>query len=322
MHCSEVPLQSRVPGNVVRVTAQVITQQPLIPRREGAGLDNVQVVRPCMVRPATVEQPARHADVVELVAQLEQLTAAHDNPVQVVARRHQVDDRLSRQAGYGRAADVLDRAEQPWQRGRKFGYGLAGQLRPVRVVLSEFERHKGRVAAAGPQRPGLASYAPVVPYRGQFDHLVREADRGRAILNTRTIAVFDDGLVVCAVPVYGDPAKPDSVILSWLRGGARTRGRNAGPGRGSEQVRTQAERAGSAVTFAPTWRKAQLIPLAIIEKVVLTRPQQVSELAIYVQSADPASPDKSTYLGDLSAEAVRGTLGPVLGDRLRIDIPR
>jgi len=160
----------------------------------------------------------------------------------------------------------------------------------------------------------------VVPYRGQFDHLVREADRGRAILNTRTIAVFDDSLVVCAVPVYGDAGKRDSIILGWLRGGVRTRGRNAGPGRGDEQIRTQAELAGSGVTFAPTWRGAQLIPLAVIEKVVLTRPQQVSELAIYLQTADPARPDKSTYLGDLSPDAVRDTLEPVLGDRLRIDI--
>ena len=162
----------------------------------------------------------------------------------------------------------------------------------------------------------------MVAYRGQFDHLVRAADRGRAVLNTRTIAVFDDGLVVCAVPVYGDAAKPDGGILSLLRRGARTRGRKAGPGHGEEQVRTRAAAAGSSVTFAPTWGGAQLIPLAVIEKVVLTRPQQVSELAIYVQGADPGSAEKSTYLGDLSPEGVRDTLGPVLGDRLRIDIPR
>ena len=149
---------------------------------------------------------------------------------------------------------------------------------------------------------------------------MREADRGRAILNTRTITVFDDSLVVCAVPVYGDAGKRDSVILGWLRGGVRTRGRNAGPGRGDEQVRSQAELAGSGVAFAPTWRGAQLIPLAVVEEVVLTRPQQVSELAIYVQTADPAGPGKSTYLGDLSPEAVRDTLGPVLGGRLRIEI--
>jgi hypothetical protein len=181
--------------------------------------------------------------------------------------------------------------------------------------------YAGNVSATPAGLAERAGYAPVVAYRGQLDRLVREADRGRAILNTRTIAAFDDGLVVCAVPVYGDAGKPDSAILRWLRGGMRTRGRNAGPGRGDEQVRTQAEFAGSGVTFAPTWRGARLIPLAVIEKVVLTRPRQVSELAIYMQTADPASPDKSTYLGDLSPEAVRGTLGPVLGDRLQIDIP-
>jgi hypothetical protein len=160
-----------------------------------------------------------------------------------------------------------------------------------------------------------------VGYRGQFDHLVREADRGRAILNTRTIAVFDDGLVVCAVPVYGDVVKPDSGILGSLRRGGRARGGSAGPGHGHEQVRTQAEAAGSSVTFAPAWRSARLIPLAVIEKVVLTRPQQVSELAIYVQTADPDNPEKSTYLGDLSPEGVRDSLGPLLGDRLRIELP-
>lgn len=157
-------------------------------------------------------------------------------------------------------------------------------------------------------------------YRGQFDHLVREVDRGRAILNTRTIAVFDDGLVLCAVPVYGDAAKPDSGMLGWLRRGAQSRGRNAGPGRGAEQVRTQAEAAGSSVTFAPMWRGARLIPLPVIEKVVLTRPQQVSELAIYLQTVGAAAAEKSTYLGDLSAEAVREMLAPVLGERLQIEV--
>jgi hypothetical protein len=170
--------------------------------------------------------------------------------------------------------------------------------------------------------PEYAGYAPVVAYRGQFDHLVREADRGRAILNTRTVAVFDDGLVVCAVPVYGDVPKTDSAILGWFRRAGQTRGRKAGPGHGHEQVRTQAQAAGSSVTFAPAWRSARLIPLSVIEKVVLTRPQQVSELAIYVQAADPASSEKSTYLGDVSPEQVRDTLGPVLGNRLRIEIPQ
>jgi hypothetical protein len=148
MQVGEPPLQSRVPGNVIRVAAQVITQQPLIPGRRRAGLDNVKVVRPCVLRPAPVEQPARHPDIVEPVSQLEQVTVSHDNPIQVVGRCDQVDDRLSCQAGCSRTADVLDRAEQPWQRRRKFGYGLAGQLQPLRVVLSELERYASRLPVA------------------------------------------------------------------------------------------------------------------------------------------------------------------------------
>ena len=78
--------------------------------------------------------------------------------------------------------------------------------------------------------------------------------------------------------------------------------------------------AGSSASFAPMWPRARHLPLAVIDKVVLTRPHQVSELSIDLQTVDPASPDRSTYLGDLSADAVREMLGPVLGDRLRIEV--
>jgi hypothetical protein len=154
-------------------------------------------------------------------------------------------------------------------------------------------------------------------YVGQFDHLIRAAERGRAVLNTRTIAVFDDGLVVCAVPVYGDAAKPAGGIIGSLRRAGRTRARTAVPGRGAEQVRARAEASGSSVPFAETWPKARLIPLAIVEQIVLTRPRQVSELAIHERNA-PAEP--SVFLGDLSAERVRDVLGPLLGERLKIEI--
>lgn len=160
----------------------------------------------------------------------------------------------------------------------------------------------------------------MVAYRGQFDHLVREADRGRAILNTRTVVVFDDGLVICAVPVYGDAPRSAAGVIGSLRRASRSRWRGAGPGRGHEQVRAQAEVAGSSASFAPMWPRARHLPLAVIDKVVLTRPHQVSELSIDLQTVDPASPDRSTYLGDLSADAVREMLGPVLGDRLRIEV--
>jgi len=321
MQRGEPPLQSRVPGHGVRVAAQVIAQHALIPGCEGAGLDKVQMVCPGVISPAAVEQSPRHPGVVELVAQPAEVPVSRDNPIQAVGRCHQVDDRLRCQAGYSRAAHVLDCAEQTWQRGHKFGDGLAGPLGPGRVILGKFEWHPCSVTAAGPQPPNPAGYAPVVAYRGQFDHLVRAADRGRAVLNTRTVAVFDDGLVVCPVPVYGDAPKRDGGVLAALRRTGRTRGRNAGPGRGDEQVRAQAEAAGSSVTFAPTWLRAQLIPLAVIEKVVLTRPQQVSELAIYLRAGGSAAPLKSTYLGDLSPDVVRDTLATVLGERLEIDIP-
>ncbi len=154
-------------------------------------------------------------------------------------------------------------------------------------------------------------------YRGQFDHLVRAEDRGRAVINTRTIAVFDDGLVVCAVSVYGDAAKPAGGIAGGLRRAGRPRRRSAEPGRGHEYVRAGAEAAGSCVTFAGSWPGARAIPLPVVERIVLRRPRQVSELAIYAAGAEL---EPAVYLGDLSVEGVREVLGPVVGERLRIEI--
>jgi hypothetical protein len=83
--------------------------------------------------------------------------------------------------------------------------------------------------------------------------------------------------------------------------------------------------AGGSAAFGgrdpPTWPRARLYPFAVIERIVLTRPRQVSELAIHEQTTDPARPAVSVYLGDLSADRVRGALGPVLGDRLEIQVP-
>lgn len=154
-------------------------------------------------------------------------------------------------------------------------------------------------------------------YVGQFDHLIREVERGRAVLNTRTIAVFDDGLVVCAVPVYGDAGKPAGGLINRLWRAGYTRGHGTVPGRGAEQIRARAQTSGSSVTFAETWLKARLIPLAIIEQIVLRRPRQVSELTILEHNAEA---DRSAFLGDLSAERVREVLGPLLGEGLKIDI--
>jgi hypothetical protein len=160
-----------------------------------------------------------------------------------------------------------------------------------------------------------------VAYVDQFDHLIRADERGRAIKNTRTIVVFDDGLVVCAVPVYGAAARPAGGILGGLRRSRQARSDSSSGGGGDEQIRVSAQAGGSCLTFAPTWPKARPIPFAVVDKVVLMRPRQVSELAIYEQTADPANPAASLYLGDLSADRVRSALEAVLGDRLEILVP-
>jgi hypothetical protein len=156
-------------------------------------------------------------------------------------------------------------------------------------------------------------------YRGQFERLIRAEERGRPITSTRTIAVFDDGLVVCAVGVYGD-ARPSRGIFGSLRRTRRPVRRDSGPARGDEHIRAGAEASGSGVTFAETWPGAQLIPLAVIDRIVVTRPRQVSELAVYVEAAGGASPERLAYLGDLSAERVREALGSSLGERLHIEV--
>jgi hypothetical protein len=156
-----------------------------------------------------------------------------------------------------------------------------------------------------------------VPYIDQFDHLIRADERGRAIRSTRTIVVFDDGLVVCDVSVR-EEGPPPSGLLAGLR-----RPRRAAPAgaSGDDRIRDNARAAGSCFTFAPTWPRARLYPFAVIERMVLTRPRQVSELAIYEQTADPDRPALSVYLGDLSAERVQEALAAALGDRLEIRVP-
>lgn len=164
---------------------------------------------------------------------------------------------------------------------------------------------------------GRAGYPPCVAYVDQFDHLIRADERGRAIRNTRTIVVFDDGLVVCDVSVRGDGPPPSGLLAGWRRP------RPAGPASatGDDRIRVNARAAGSCLTFAPTWPRSRPIPFAVIERIVLTRPRQVSELAIYEQAADPGRPAASAYLGDLSADRVRGALAAALGERLEIRVP-
>jgi hypothetical protein len=76
-----------------------------------------------------------------------------------------------------------------------------------------------------------------------------------------------------------------------------------------------------SIRAASLFNPMRLPPFAVVERIVLTRPRQVSELAIWEQTADPAQPAVSVYLGDLSVERVRAALAPALGDRLEIQMP-
>ena len=55
MQRGEPSLECAVPGGVVRVAAQIVTQQHPIPGRQGTGLDNMQMVRPGAGRAAAVQ---------------------------------------------------------------------------------------------------------------------------------------------------------------------------------------------------------------------------------------------------------------------------
>jgi hypothetical protein len=152
-----------------------------------------------------------------------------------------------------------------------------------------------------------------VGYVGQFDNLVREQDRGRAIRFTRSIVVFTDGLAVCPVAVRG--AAP--ALHRTLIGGLLHRGDPAD----SEQLRRSAEALAAGATageFAQAWPGGMAVPFAVVAAVVLSRPRQVSELAVCEHVTSHAEPLCTVYLGDLAAERVRDLLGPLLGDRLEI----
>jgi hypothetical protein len=157
-----------------------------------------------------------------------------------------------------------------------------------------------------------------VPYLGQFDNLVRDRDRGHAIGFTRTIVVFTDGLAVCPVPVPGGGSLLQPGMLSQL-----LRVRRPAVRVSPQQIRDVAVAMGAGGTaggFAAAWRGADAIPFAVLERIVLARPQQVSRLEIYLAGDGTDGTDLTVYLGDLSPDEVRSLLGPLLGDRLQIDV--
>ena len=151
-------------------------------------------------------------------------------------------------------------------------------------------------------------------YVGQFDNLIREQDRGHAVRFTRSIVVFSDGLAVCPVAIPG--AAP--TLHRTLIGGLLHRGDPAD----REQLRRSAEAMAAGATaaeFADAWPGGVAVPFAVVARVVVSRPRQVSELAVHEYVADRAEPLCTVYLGDIRAAQVRDTLGPLLGERLEID---
>jgi hypothetical protein len=166
----------------------------------------------------------------------------------------------------------------------------------------------------------MTGYCPDVGYVGQFDNLVREQDRGHSIRNTRTIVVFDDGIVVCVVPVPGSPGPQLGPISGLILG--RRYGQVAAKHRSAEQIRdaaTAAGEAGRAHAFAQSWAEASALPFEVISRVVLRRPRQISELVIEAESSQPDRPERLVFLGDVAEATVRDMLAPRLGDRLVVE---
>ncbi len=155
-------------------------------------------------------------------------------------------------------------------------------------------------------------------YVGQFDNLVREQDRGHAVGFTRTIVIFTDGLAVCPVPAGGGSPELQRGPFSRLLGIGRPAARVS-----PQQVRDMAAgtgAGGTATEFAAAWRGALAIPFAIVQRIVLTRPQRVSRLEIFEAIGRDGASSQTVYLGDLSPDAVRELLEPLLGQRLQIDV--
>jgi hypothetical protein len=166
----------------------------------------------------------------------------------------------------------------------------------------------------------VPGYAPLVAYVDQFDNLVREQDRGHAIRHTRTIAVFDDGLAVCAVPVSGGSPALQAGLVSRLFLGGRVAGQSA---RSSEHIRDIAlamGAGGTAPAFAQSWPHATAIPFAVVVRIELSRSRQVSRLAVEEEAAHHGQLERTVYLGDLSAHRVREVLAPLIGDRLAMEV--
>jgi hypothetical protein len=160
-------------------------------------------------------------------------------------------------------------------------------------------------------------------YIDQFDDVVRAQDRGHATRNMRTIAVFTDGLVVCAAGIEGGPAIPVGGLLGGLLRAGRPQGQQKMRSHRDQRIRDSAEAMGAdgtAEAFAQTRPKARAIPFAVVRRIVLAQDGQDRKLVIYADTANPDRAIRSAYFCNLSAQRVREVLGPLLGNRLKIEV--
>jgi hypothetical protein len=165
-----------------------------------------------------------------------------------------------------------------------------------------------------------------MPYIDQFDGLLRAQDTGRRMQSIRTIAVFTDGLVICAAGVNGVWLASDaalrqfgalgSLLLAVIRPGQRVVRR-----RRQEAIRKRAVRLGpdgTAAAFARTRRKALAILFADVTGIALTHTREGEQLIVHTASPGTGKQQAYPYLNDLPAERVREVLGPLIGSRLTI----
>jgi len=165
-----------------------------------------------------------------------------------------------------------------------------------------------------------------MPYIDQFDDLLRAQDNGQRIQNIRTMAVFTDGLVICAVGVDGVWLVSDLVLLRFgafggilltlIRPGQRAVRR-----RRQKAIRRRALRLGpdgSAAAFARTRRKALVIPFTDVTSIALTPARGGKQLVVYTVSPGTGREQAYPYRSELAAGRAREVLGPLIGARLTV----
>jgi len=170
-----------------------------------------------------------------------------------------------------------------------------------------------------------------MPYIDQIDDLYRLQDTGRTITNVRTLMVFSDGLVVCAMGVRGIRTFPLLGLVPLWESLLITLTRLLGPAaqRAVRQRRERAVRAnatalgtdGTAEGFAKSRRKALAIPFAEVTKIELTQTRKGRLLAIYTLPSGGKAEPVYPYLCELTADRVRQVLEPLVGERLMIRVP-